>query len=106
MVAHAPDNAAIGVVGLGAGSLAPLSRAGQLLTFYEIDPLVEAMARRDFTFLSDSKAAVRVAIGDGRRLIASEPDDHFDVLVLDAVSGDAIPRTCSPKKPSVSTSTN
>ena len=94
------------VVGLGAGSLAPLSRAGQLLTFYEIDPLVEAMARRDFTFLSDSKAAVRVAIGDGRRLIASEPDDHFDVLVLDAVSGDAIPRTCSPKKPSVSTSTN
>ncbi|MBC7673206.1 MAG: fused MFS/spermidine synthase, partial [Polaromonas sp.] len=91
VVAHAPDNAAIGVVGLGAGSLAPLARAGQSLTFYEIDPLVEAMARRDFTFLSDSKAAVRVAIGDGRRLIASEPDDHFDVLVLDAFSGDAIP---------------
>ena len=91
VVAHAPDNAAIGVVGLGAGSLAPLARAGQSLTFFEIDPLVEAMARRDFTFLSDSKATVRVAIGDGRRLIAAEPDEHFDVLVLDAFSGDAIP---------------
>ena len=91
VVAHAPDSATIGVVGLGAGSLAPLARAGQSLTFYEIDPLVEAMARRDFTFLSDSKAAIRVAIGDGRRLIAAEPDDHFDVLVLDAFSGDAIP---------------
>ena len=91
VVAHAPDNAAIGVVGLGAGSLAPLARAGQSITFFEIDPLVETMARRDFTFLADSKASVRVAIGDGRRLIAAEPDDHFDVLVLDAFSGDAIP---------------
>lgn len=91
VVAHAPDNAAIGVVGLGAGSLAPLARAGQSITFFEIDPLVETMARRDFTFLADSKASVRVAIGDGRRLIAAEPDDRFDVLVLDAFSGDAIP---------------
>jgi SAM-dependent methyltransferase len=91
VVAHAPDNAAIGVVGLGAGSLAPLARAGQSITFFEIDPLVETMARRDFTFLADTKASVRVAIGDGRRLIAAEPDDRFDVLVLDAFSGDAIP---------------
>lgn len=91
VVANAPDAAAIGVVGLGAGSLAPLARAGQSITFYEIDPLVEAMARRDFTFLADTKAAVRVVIGDGRRLIAAEPDERFDVLVLDAFSGDAIP---------------
>ena len=61
------------------------------ITFFEIDPLVETTARRDFTFLADTKASVRVAIGDGRCLIGAEPDDRFDVLVLDAFSGDAIP---------------
>ncbi|MEP6493907.1 MAG: fused MFS/spermidine synthase [bacterium] len=88
---HMPPDAVIGVIGLGAGSLAPLAQAGQRVTFYEIDPLVEAMARRDFTYLADSKATVDVKIGDGRRLIEGVADDHFDLLIIDAFNSDAIP---------------
>ena len=90
-VTSAPESAEIGVVGLGAGSLATLTRAGQRLTFFEIDPLVEAMARRDFTYLADAKATVAVQIGDGRQLLAQTPDGTFDRLILDAFSSDAIP---------------
>jgi len=90
-ISHMPPGAEIGVVGLGAGSLAPLARVGQHLTFYEIDPLVEAMARRDFSYLADSKASVNVEIGDGRRLIEAVADDHFDLLMIDAFNSDAIP---------------
>jgi SAM-dependent methyltransferase len=91
VVAGAPANANIGIVGLGAGSLAPLTRPGQRLTYFEIDPLVEAMARRDFTYLKDSPAAVSVRIGDGRQLLEQQADDSFDLLVLDAFNSDAIP---------------
>lgn len=90
-VAHAPANAEIGVVGLGAGALAALTHPGQRITYFEIDPLVVAMARRDFTFLADSPARTAIMIGDGRQLLERVPDDHFDLLVLDAFSGDAIP---------------
>lgn len=90
-VSQAPANAEIGIVGLGAGSLAPLGRAGQHLTYFEIDPLVERMARRDFTYLRDSRATVDVRIGDGRQLLAGVPDDRFDLLMIDAFTSDAIP---------------
>ena len=90
-VAQAPPGAVIGVVGLGAGSLAALAQPGQTLTFFEIDPLVVEMATRDFTYLANSRARVSVEIGDGRQLIASRPDNQFDVLILDAFSGDAVP---------------
>ena len=90
-VAVAPDNADIGVVGLGAGSLAALTRHGQRLTYFEIDPLVETMARRSFTFLRDAAAATEVKIGDGRQLLEREPDGRFDLLIIDAFSSDAIP---------------
>lgn len=90
-VAHMPDHAELGVVGLGSGSLATLARAGQRLTFYEIDPLVARMALHDFTYLRDSKAAVDVKIGDGRQLLEREPDAHFDLLMIDAFDSDQIP---------------
>ena len=90
-MSHAPPNAEIGIVGLGAGSLAVLGQAGQHIVYFEIDPLIERMARRDFTFLSDAKAKVDVQIGDGRQLLERSADDRFDLLVIDAFSGDAIP---------------
>ena len=90
-VAHMPDRAEVGVVGLGSGSLATLARAGQHLTFYEVDPLVAHMALHDFTYLRDTKAAVAVRIGDGRQLVEREPDAHFDLLVIDAFDSDQIP---------------
>jgi hypothetical protein len=83
----------VGVIGLGAGALAGYGRPGEEMTFYEINPGVVRIASdpRYFTFLHDSKAHVRVVIGDGRLTIADAPDRSYDVIVLDAFSSDAIP---------------
>lgn len=82
---------AIGVLGLGAGSLADWGRAGDRVRFYEIDPEMERIARTWFFALPEAVADVSVAIGDGRALLAAEPPQGFDVLLLDAFSSDAIP---------------
>ena len=91
--ALAPTLAAahVGVIGLGAGELATYAVPGQRWTFFEIDRLVETLARRHFTYLRDSPAAMRVTIGDGRLTLAAEPRASFRVLVLDAFSSDAVP---------------
>ena len=83
----------IGVVGLGAGSLASYALPKQSWTFFEIDPAVLRLARDSgyFTFLRDSSADLRVVLGDARLTLAAERDAAFDVLVLDAYSSDAIP---------------
>jgi spermidine synthase len=81
----------VGVVGLGAGTLAAYGQAGDRFQFYEINPLVEPTARNLFTFLDDSPAAVSVVQGDGRASLSREAPQRFDVLVVDAFSGDAIP---------------
>ena len=81
----------IGIVGLGAGSLTPLARGGQRITYFEIDPLVERMARRDITYLDDAHGPVSVRLGDGRQLLEREPDGRFDLLLIDAFNSDAIP---------------
>ncbi len=82
----------IGVVGLGAGTLAAYGKPGDDITFYEIDPLVERLARALFTYLRDSQAKIRVSPGDARLSIAhDQTSPPYDVLVLDAFSGDAIP---------------
>ncbi len=84
-------DAHIGILGLGAGSLAAMGEPGQTVTFFEIDPDVETVARRHFTYLRDARARVLVEIGDGRLLIEKTPDQTFDLLLLDAFSSDAIP---------------
>jgi hypothetical protein len=66
-------------------------RAGDSLRFYEINPAVIDLAWKHFTFLSDSAASVSVIPGDARLVLDRESDQQFDVLVLDAFSGDAIP---------------
>ena len=81
----------VGIIGLGAGSLAAYGRAGDRFRFYEINPLVVDLARQYFTFLSDTPAKVEVLVGDGRLLLAAEPPQNFDLLVVDAFSGDSIP---------------
>jgi hypothetical protein len=81
----------IGVVGLGAGTLAAYGRDGDNFRFYEIDPAVERLARKWFTYLADSAARCDVVIGDARLSLEQEPDQRFDLLVIDAFSGDAIP---------------
>jgi spermidine synthase len=81
----------MGVVGLGAGTLAAYGRAGDTLRFYDINPLVVDIAKTKFTFLADCPAHVDIVLGDARLSMAREPNQQFDILVIDAFSGDAIP---------------
>ncbi len=83
-------NARVGIVGLGVGTLARYGRAGDAYRFYEINPDVVDIARRQFTFLSDSAADVSVVVGDARQMLERETG-RFDILVIDAFSSDAIP---------------
>jgi len=79
------------VVGLGVGTLAAYGKPGDSLRFYELDPNVIALARRDFSFIRDSAASVQVVSGDARLSLARDPPRAFDVLVLDAFSSDSVP---------------
>jgi hypothetical protein len=81
----------IGVVGLGAGTLAAYGALGDRIRFYEINPLVQPIAQNLFTYLRDSEARITFADGDARTSLILEPAQNFDVLVVDAFSGDAIP---------------
>ena len=81
----------IGILGLGCGTLAAYGRPGDTLRIYEINPLVLDIARREFTYLGDTPARVEVALGDGRLVLESEPSQQFDLLVMDAFSGDSVP---------------
>jgi hypothetical protein len=81
----------VGVVGLGAGTIAAYGQSGDLFRFYEIDPLVERIARSLFTYLRETPAHTDVVLGDARFSISREHGDPYDVLVLDAFSGDAVP---------------
>jgi len=81
----------VGLIGLGVGTLAAYGRPGDQYKFYEINPLVIQVANREFCFLRDSKARIGVVEGDGRLSLEQEPPQGFDVLAVDAFSGDAIP---------------
>lgn len=81
----------IGVIGLGVGTIAYYGREGDVIRFYEINPDVERLARKYFTYLSDSKADIQIVFGDGRLSLENEPPQNFDILVLDAFSSDAVP---------------
>jgi SAM-dependent methyltransferase len=83
----------VGIVGLGAGTLAAYGQPGMDITFFELDPAVARIAgdRALFHYLEDTPAAVRTVLGDARLSLADEPDGTFDLLILDAFSSDAIP---------------
>jgi SAM-dependent methyltransferase len=86
-------NARIGVVGLGAGTLACYAQPGQSWHFYEIDPAIVRIARdtSKFTFLSRCLPDAKIEIGDARLSLSREADASSDLLVIDAFSSDAIP---------------
>src|SRR5690606_11735405 len=84
----------MGVIGLGAGAMAAYRRPADDLTFFEIDPMVDRTARDPqwFTYISDcAQGPVTTVLGDARLTLAREPDDRFDLLLVDAFSSDAIP---------------
>ncbi|MFZ9505948.1 MAG: spermidine synthase [Burkholderiaceae bacterium] len=81
----------LGVLGLGTGTLAVYGRPGDEMRIYEINEQVLDLARSEFTFLSDSPAKIVSILGDGRLMLEREPDQQFDVLAMDAFSGDSVP---------------
>jgi hypothetical protein len=84
-------NRRVGVIGLGVGTLAAYGRAGDYFRFYEHNPAVIQVSLAYFCFLKESAAETAVVTGDGRLALEREPSQNFDVLVLDAFSGDSIP---------------
>ncbi len=87
-------DAKVGIVGLGAGTAACYAQAGHAFRFYEINPDVVRLARTHFTYLADAEkrgTTVDMIVGDARLMLEREPDQMFDVLLLDAFSSDAIP---------------
>jgi len=84
----------IGVVGLGTGTIAAYARRGDDLRFYEINPLILKIANNQFSYLTNAVtngADIAIRMGDARLSLAAGENEHFDVLVIDAFSGDAIP---------------
>jgi hypothetical protein len=86
-----PEGIRVGVIGLGTGTIAAYGGPGDQYRFYEINPLVEGVARGWFTYLADSGARISVIQGDGRISLSHEPPARFDVLAVDAFSSDSIP---------------
>ena len=81
----------IGMIGLGVGTVGAYCREGDICRIYEINAEVERLARKHFTYLADSKAKLEVIIGDARLSLEREASNQFNVLAVDAFSGDSIP---------------
>ena len=80
----------IGVIGLGAGTLACYPQEGRHFTFYEIDPAIVYVARKYFAYLKLCAPDAKIILGDGRLELA-KTDERYDILFLDAFSSDTIP---------------
>jgi hypothetical protein len=81
----------VGIIGLGAGSISVYGDADDVYRFYDIDPDVVHVANTYFTYLKDSPAKIEIALGDARLNLERESAQQFDVLAIDAFSGDSIP---------------
>jgi hypothetical protein len=81
----------VGIIGLGAGSIAVYGDADDVYRFYDIDPAVVEVANTYFTYIKDTPAKIEIALGDARLNLEREPSQQFDVLAVDAFSGDSIP---------------
>ncbi|SNT20378.1 hypothetical protein SAMN06265795_1177 [Noviherbaspirillum humi] len=81
----------LGLIGLGTGTLAAYGRKGDVFRFYELDPHVLHLAQTEFSFMRDSAARIETVMGDARLSMEKEAPQGFDILAVDAFSGDAIP---------------
>jgi hypothetical protein len=81
----------VGITGLGVGTIASYARPGHTYRFYEINPQIVQLAREHFTYLADCQGTVEIVEGDARLSLEREKPNEFDVLILDAFSGDAVP---------------
>lgn len=88
-----PSPRQMAIVGLGSGAISAYARKDDSLTYYEIDPDNEKIAREWFTFLKECKGEIRVIIGDGRLSMQDWGKDNlrYDLITIDAFTGDGIP---------------
>jgi len=86
-----PSPKRVGVIGLGTGTLAAFGQPGDTFRFYEINSQVIEIAQSLFFFTRETPAHVEIVEGDARLSLERESVPPFDVLALDAFSGDAIP---------------
>jgi SAM-dependent methyltransferase len=84
-------NHRVAVIGLGTGTLTSYARKGDYYRVYEINPLVLDVARSEFRFLKGCRGTCDVALGDARVSLEREAPQNFDVIAVDAFSGDSIP---------------
>jgi SAM-dependent methyltransferase len=90
--AHPDRPLKVAVIGLGTGTMAAHGLENETFVFYEIDPKILRIANEYFTYLEDSAAKTSVIMGDARlQLAAHEQPQQYDLIVVDAFSGDAIP---------------
>jgi hypothetical protein len=80
-----------GAVGLGTGTIAAYGQSGDTVVFYEIDPKIKSIAENYFTFVRQSRATVEIRLGDARQTLSREAPQGYDVLIVDAFSGDSVP---------------
>ena len=88
---QAKGPARVGIIGLGAGVLSTYGRKGDYFRIYEINPLVEHIARTMFTFYLHSGADKQILMGDARLTLERQETQHYDLIAVDAFSSDAIP---------------
>lgn len=81
----------VAVAGLGVGAMAAYGGPDREMVFYEIDPVIETVAREHFTYLDQCGKYCEVRIGDARKLLEQEPDGAFDVIFMDAYNSDSVP---------------
>ena len=81
----------VAVAGLGAGALAAYAEPDDEFVFYEIDPVVEDIAREHFNYLKQCGDACKVKIGDARKLLEKAEPNSFDIIVMDAYNSDSVP---------------
>ena len=88
---HSDEPLRVGVVGLGTGTIAAYGGRGDFFCFYEINPNVREIALNRFTYLTESDADCKIVLGDARLSLERQPQQQYDIIALDAFSGDAIP---------------
>jgi len=85
----------VGIVGLGAGTLAAYAKPGDHFEFYELDPAVITAAEgRHFSYVTAARergAGITVVEGDGRQTLARRVGPVLDLIIFDAFSSDSIP---------------
>jgi spermidine synthase len=91
LTSSAFDFKRVGIVGLGVGGLAGYGRQGTSIDFYELDPDIKAIAQTFFSYVRKSPAAVNIIIGDARVNLEKAQGKEYDLIVIDAFSGDSIP---------------